>query len=125
MNIDLDVESSRPAPDRDEGCDRDVHRSGHRREYDARQPRRSISDRVDGVVLDVGMFRAVALSDMVKRHFDGHTFAAGAALGEAQRQGWIVRGESRGSEGWHVHRDRGDTGRRGAGGGAVGAGRPA
>ena len=99
MNIDLDVEPSRPAPDRDEGRDRDVHRSGHRREYDARQPRRSISDRVDGVVRDVGTFRAVALSDVVKRHFDGHTFAAGAALGEAQRQGWIVREKAAGPKG--------------------------
>ena len=99
MNIDLDVEPSRPAPDRDEGRDRDVHRSGHRREYDARKPRRSISDRVDGVVRDVGTFRAVALSDVVKRHFDGHTFAAGAALGEAQRQGWIVREKAAGPKG--------------------------
>ena len=43
--------------------------------------------------------RAVALSDVVKRHFDGQTFAAGAALGEAQRQGWIVREKAAGPKG--------------------------
>ena len=65
-----------PQQDRDQGRDRDVRRSGHRREVDARQPRRSLSDRIEGVVRDVGTFRVVALADLVTRQFDGYPFAA-------------------------------------------------
>ena len=74
MKLDVDWSQDPPVSDRDQrydlvrgrdrdpGRDRDVHRRGHRREFDARQPHRSLSDRVDGVVYDVGTFRVV-LSD--------------------------------------------------------------
>ena len=85
--------------ERDQGRDRDVRRSGHRREFDARQPRRSLSDRVEGVVRDVGTFRAVALADIVNRQFDGHPFAARQGIAQAEQQGWIVRQQAQGPTG--------------------------
>ena len=75
MNIDRDIEPTRPAPDRDAGCDRDPERHGHRRESGAKHPRRASSERVDGVVRDVAAFRVVALADLITQQFDGHTFA--------------------------------------------------
>ena len=85
--------------DRNPGRDRDVHRSGHRREFDARHPRRSLSDRVDGMVCDVGTFRIVALADLVNRQFDGHPFAARQGIARAEQQGWIVRQQAQGPTG--------------------------
>ncbi|MCY4659195.1 MAG: hypothetical protein OXF93_05200 [Acidobacteria bacterium] len=74
-------------------------RSGHRREYDGRQPRRSFEARIAGVVRDVGTFRAVALRDLVERQFDGHPFAAGKGIAHAARRGWIERRKARGPRG--------------------------
>ena len=85
--------------ERDPGRDRDVHRSGHRREFDARHPRRSLSDRVEGVVRDVGTFRAVALADIVNCQFDGHPFAARQGIAQAEQRGWIVREQAQGPTG--------------------------
>ena len=85
--------------ERDQGCDRDVLRSGHRREFDARYPRRSLSDRVEGVVRDVGTFRTVALVDIANRQFDGHPFAARQGIAQAEQQDWIVRQQAQGPTG--------------------------
>ena len=74
-------------------------RTGHRREYDARQPRRTFEARIAGVVRDVGAFRAVALRDLVERQFDGHPFAAGRGLVRAERAGWVERRKARGPKG--------------------------
>ena len=74
-------------------------RRGHRREYDAGQPRRSFDARVEGVVRDVGVFRAVALKDLVERQFDGHPFAARRGLARAEREGWLTRQPARGPRG--------------------------
>ena len=74
-------------------------RRGHRREYDGRQPRRTFEARVDGVVRDVGAFRAVALRDLVERQFDGHPFAARRGLALAERRGWVERRKARGPTG--------------------------
>ena len=89
-----------PAPDarwdaRPEGWER----TGHRREHDGRQPRRTFEARVAGVVRDVGAFRAVALRDLVERQFDGHPFAAGRGLARAERAGWVERRKARGPKG--------------------------
>ena len=76
---------------RDDGRGRVVERRrGHRREVDARRPRRRLEARLDGVVRDVGAFRAVALPDLVERQFDGHPFAARCGLARAEREGWIT-----------------------------------
>ena len=85
--------------ERDQGCDRDVLRSGHRREFDARYPRRSLSDQVEGVVRDVGTFRTVALVDIANRQFDGHPFAARQGIAQAEQQDWIVRQQAQGPTG--------------------------
>ena len=74
-------------------------RSGHRREYDGRQPRRTFESRIAGVVRDVGAFRAVTLRDLVERQFDGHPFAAGRGLVRAERAGWVERRKARGLKG--------------------------
>ena len=66
-------------------------RRGPRREYDARRPSRSFEARVDGVVRDVGAFRAMALQDLVARQFDGHPFVARQGLAWAERHGWVTR----------------------------------
>ncbi len=87
---------------RDEGRDRrpdDRGRSGHRREYDAEKPRRSFDERLDGLVRDLGAFRAVALKDLVERQFDGHPFAARRGLARAERRGWVERRTARGPKG--------------------------
>ncbi|MCY4661983.1 MAG: hypothetical protein OXF93_19570 [Acidobacteria bacterium] len=80
---------------RDERPDR-RERSGHRREYDGRQERRTQEARIAGVVRDVGAFRAVALRDLVERQFDGHPYAARRGIGVAERRGWVRRRKARG-----------------------------
>ena len=99
MNIDLDVEPSRPAPDREAERPREPERRGHRREYAAREPRREFSERVDGVVRDVAAFRAVALSDLITQQFDGHSYAGLKGIGQAERAGWIERRKAEGPKG--------------------------
>ena len=89
-------------PDRDERRnERPVRRerSGHRREYDGRAPRRTQEARIDGVVRDVGAFRAVALRDLIERQFDGHPYAARRGIGQAERRGWVKRRKARGPKG--------------------------
>ena len=128
MNIDRDIEPSRPAPDRDAGRDRDPEHRGHRREYDAKHPRRDFSDRVDGVVRDVAAFRVVALSDLITHQFDGHPFAGRRGIGEAEQRGWIERQTAHGPKGGRFNGRGGDAGRGGARDGAVGdrvSGQPA
>ena len=71
-------------------------RSGHRREYDGRRERRTQEARVDGVVRDVGAFRAVAYRDLVERQFDGHPFSARRGIGVAERRRWVRRRKARG-----------------------------
>ena len=101
MNIDRDIEPSPPAPDRDAGRDRDPARQGHRREHDAKHPRRDFSDRVDGVVRDVAAVRVVALVDLITHQFDGHPFAGRRGIGEAEQRGWIERQTALGPKGGH------------------------
>ena len=74
-------------------------RTGHRREYDARQPRRSFEERVEGMVRDIGAFRVVALQDLVGRHFDGHPFVARRGVARAEREGWVEKRTARGPQG--------------------------
>ena len=99
MPIDLDVEPSRPVPDREAERPREPERRGHRREYDLREPRREFSDRVDGVVRDVAAFRTVALTDLITQQFDGHSYVARHGIAEAERAGWIERHKAQGPKG--------------------------
>ena len=86
-------------PARDERREERRERRGHRREVDGRQPRRTFEARVDGVVRDVGAFRAVALTDLVERQFAGHPFAARRGLARAARCGWVEVRPARGPKG--------------------------
>ncbi len=88
-----------PECDNREATRDDRGRSGHRREYDARRPRRSFGERIDGLVQDVGLFRCVALQDVVARQFDGHPFAGRKGVAAAERNGWIERRQARGPKG--------------------------
>ena len=45
---------------------------------------------------DVGMFRVVALADLVTRQFDGHPFAARQGIADAEQRGWIARQQTQG-----------------------------
>ena len=99
MHIDLDVEPSRPVPDREAERTREPERTGHRQEYNGREPRREFSDRVDGVVRDVAAFRAVALSDLITQQFDGHSYAGLKGIAHAEREGWIERHKAEGPKG--------------------------
>ena len=78
---------------------RGEERTGHRREYDGRGPQRSFKARIDGVVRDVGMFRVVALKDVVARQFDEHPFAGRQGVAVAERRGWVKRLEAQGPTG--------------------------
>ena len=92
MNIDRDIEPSRPAPDRDAGRDRDPARHGHRHESDAKRPRRDFSERVDEVVRDVAAFRVVAQADLITHQFGGHPFAGRRGIDRGGgATGWIER----------------------------------
>lgn len=99
MQIDRDVEPSRRAPDQEAERPREPGRRGHRREYDPREPRRTFSDRVDGVVRDVAVFRAVAQADLISVQFDGHSYAGLKGIAEAERAGWIERHKAQGPKG--------------------------
>ena len=99
MQIDLDVEPSRLAPDQEAERPREPERRGHRREYDPREPRREFSDRVDGVVRDVAVFRAVAQADLISVQFDGHSYAGLKGIAEAERAGWVERHKAQGPKG--------------------------
>lgn len=99
MQIDQDVEPSRRAPDQEAERPREPDRRGHRREYDPREPRRTFSDRVDGVVRDVAVFRAVAQADLITVQFDGHSYAGLRGMAEAERAGWIARHKAQGPKG--------------------------
>ena len=77
---------------REEGWDRRQRareRSGHRREYDAREPRRSQQDRVEGLVVDVAVYRAVAYRDASERHFDAHPYTTRRGVNAAVREGLV------------------------------------
>lgn len=77
---------------REEGRDRRQRvreRSGHRREYDAREPRRSQQDRIEGLVVDVAVYRAVAYRDASERHFDAHPYTTRRGVNAAIREGLV------------------------------------
>ena len=103
MNIDLDIEPTRPAPDParepERKHDRDPERTGHRREYDAREPRRGMSERVESMVRDVAAFRAIAQADLIKEQFGGHSYVALKGIAAAERAGWIQRHTAEGPNG--------------------------
>ena len=82
------------------GPERPARRSSHRRDYDSRaEPRRGFEERIDAAVVDVGMYRAVALRDLVERQFGGNSFAGGRGIARAEARGWVARTKAKGPQG--------------------------
>ena len=79
--------------------DRERGRTGHRREYDARTPRRSQQDRIEGMVVDVAVFRAVAYRDVSERHFEGHPYTTRRGVNAALRDGLLEERKVSGPKG--------------------------
>ena len=85
-----------PYPDKRSGLDHDRGRdpsprtNGHRREVDLRRDRISFQERLDRSLLDVGIYRAVSLRDLVKSHFDGHPYVARRAVDALKRDGLLI-----------------------------------
>ena len=78
---------------------RDEPRAGHRQEYDARQPARSIGARKRAATADVGMYRAVSYQDLSAQHFDGHPYATRRAVDQLIRQGHVTEHQAEGPRG--------------------------
>ena len=78
-------------------------RAGHRREYTARetrpQDRRSRTDRDRDAIADVGMYRAVAYTDISEQHYDAHPYATRRAVSRMVRDGMIEEHEATGPQG--------------------------
>ena len=78
-------------------------RAGHRREYTARQDRtqdrRTRADRDRDAIADVGMYRAVAYTDISEQHYDAHPYATRRAVSRMVRDGMIEEHEATGPQG--------------------------
>ena len=76
---------------------------GHRREHDAReaQPRdrrtRTIRDR--DTIADVGMYRAVAYTDISEHHYDNHPYVTRRAVNRMVRDGLLAEHAATGPQG--------------------------
>ena len=74
-------------------------RTGHRREYDPRQDKRSFEQRVEGAVADVGMYRNISYRDLTESHFDGHPYTARRAVDRMIRDGHMQEHKAKGPRG--------------------------
>ena len=74
-------------------------RTGHRREYDPRQDKRSAQERRYDAIADVGMYRAVSYRDLSEAHFGGHPFTTRKAVDRMIRDGLVVEHQSKGPKG--------------------------
>lgn len=67
---------------------------------EARDPdRRSLQQRLDGALVDVAVHRAVAYSDIVRQHFDGHPYAARRGVDRLVRAGYLAQSRAPGPKG--------------------------
>ena len=97
-NIQFETERDKGVEGR--GVERPARQSSHRRDYDSRaEPRRGFEDRINAAVVDVGMYRVVALRDLVERQFGGNTFAGGRGIARAEKRGWVARTKAKGPQG--------------------------
>ena len=76
-------------------------RDGHRREYDARRDRGSISfrDRSEWALADVGIYRCVSFRDLAEAHFGGHPYTTRRAVNAWIRQGLAKESTAKGPKG--------------------------
>ncbi len=88
-------------PDRPEVLrDRELRRSGHRREQGTREGgSRGRVRREKGALADISAHRAVAYRDIADVHFDGHPFAARAGINRLKREGLVTEHQADGPNG--------------------------
>ena len=85
-------------------------RTGHRREYDPRQDKRSFEQRVEGAVADVGMYRNISYRDLNRVALRRTSLHGAAGRGPHDTRRPYAGAQSKGAEGRHIqsaHRDRG------------------
>ena len=70
--------------------DHTPRRNGHRWEVDPRRDHITFQERLDRSLLDVGIYRVVSLTELVKSHFDGHPYVARRAVDALKRDGLLL-----------------------------------
>ena len=88
-----------PTREREQPFQRELPRTGHRREYDPRQDTRSFEQRVERALADVGMYRNVSYRDLAESHFDGHPYTARRAVDRMIRNGYMQEHKAKGPRG--------------------------
>ena len=74
-------------------------RTGHRREYEPRQDKRSFEQRVERALTDVGMYRNVSYRDLTESQFGGHPYTARRAVDQMIRDGYMQEHQAKGPKG--------------------------
>ena len=75
---------------RDRRSTRSTIHSGHRKQFDPDRQRISFNERLDRALLDLGIYRTIALQDLCTAHFDGHPYTARRGLDKLKRQGLLT-----------------------------------
>ena len=70
--------------------ERELRRTGHRREHGSRDGAPRQRDRRMAALADIGAHRVVAYQDIVRVHFDGHPFAARREIDKLVREGLVT-----------------------------------
>ena len=89
----------RPEPGRERRPDRTPERPGHRRNYGPLQQRQNITERMNAAVADVGQYRVLALTDLVRERFGGNPFAARKAINRMKADGLVTERTLHGPKG--------------------------
>ena len=97
-----DRRSQTPIPTRtrdDRERQQPLKRTGHRREHDPRQDKRSFQKRTEGAMADVGMYRNVSYRDLTESQFGGHPYTARRAVDRMIRDGHMREHQAKGPNG--------------------------
>ncbi len=95
-----DSRSQTPIPTRSHSVrERQQPRTGHRREHDPRQDKRSFQERVEGALADVGMYRNVSCRDLAESQFGGHPYTARRTVDRMIRDGHMREHQAKGPNG--------------------------
>ena len=70
--------------------------SGHRRELSPDRRRIPFNQRLDRALLDLGVYRTIALQDVCAVHFDGHPYTSRRGLDKLKRQGFLSEHTAKG-----------------------------
>ena len=85
--------------DREREIQREQPRTGHRREYDPQNANRTLQQRVDAALADVGMYRNVSYRDLTESQFGGHPYTTRRAVDGMIRDGLAVEHQAKGPKG--------------------------